>query len=74
MGHVYHNGDLSWKGNELFVYGRRKPLLQIVPDKEYPQMWRVEHPPGQFSGMLNKTRASDCARAVALRKILNVPV
>jgi hypothetical protein len=71
MGHVYHNGDLEWKADELFARGRKKPLLRIVPDAEYAQMWRVEYPPGQFSGMLNKTRAADCARAVALQKILN---
>jgi hypothetical protein len=62
----YNNKNLSWKGDELFVVGRRKPVLRIVPDARYPTMWRVQRPDGSLSDMANRTRAKDAARSVAL--------
>ena len=61
--------DLIWNGDELFRRGSRKPLLRIVPDKTYPSMWRVILPSGELSGMLNKTRARDCARRASRERV-----
>lgn len=41
-------------------YGR-KPLLEVVPDAEYPAMWRVVWPDGSLSDMANIARAKDAA-------------
>jgi len=69
MGHVYSNADLFWKKDWLHAYGIKKPLVQIVPDEKYPKMWRVVLADGSLSGMLNKTRAADAARVIALRSL-----
>jgi len=72
MAYLYGNHQLTWKGDALRRHDSRKPILRIVPDQKYPSMWRVECPDGRLSDMLNRTRAQDAARAVALRT-LNEP-
>jgi hypothetical protein len=57
--------DLQWRGTALH-FGRRK-LLTIVPDAQYPKMWRVRYPDGRLSDMVNRARAEDAAVGVALR-------
>jgi hypothetical protein len=53
--------DLSWNGNRLMV-GRKWSGIQIIPDANYPDtMWRIEHPPGTLSDMVNRARAKDAA-------------
>ena len=65
---VYGNRHLSWRGNNLVL--NNKTIVAIVPDKTYPQMYRVRLPDGQLTDMVNRTRARDAARGLALA-ILN---
>ena len=37
------------------------PTPKIIPDKTYPNMWRVLWPDGRLSDMANLTRAKDAA-------------
>ena len=68
MARVFASQELIWRGNRLFI-GKRK-LAEIVPDLEYPSMWRIKLPDGSLSDMVNMTRARDAARAMAV-SILN---
>jgi hypothetical protein len=65
MPRVYSSVELEWKGDHLCL-GRRK-MLRIVPDEEYPGMWRVEFSDGKLSDMVNRTRAKDAAISIALQ-------
>jgi hypothetical protein len=56
---------LTWRGNALCVGRSSTPLVSIEPDKTWPTMWRVRHG-DQLSDILNKTRARDAARCLAL--------
>jgi len=69
-GYMYGNHQLAWRGDWLWlIEGKKRKLVQIVPDEKYPKMWRVVLADGSLSGMLNKTRAADAARAIALRSL-----
>jgi hypothetical protein len=60
----YKSRDLSWCGNDLRCAG--KTVVSIVPDQTYAGMWRVAHPDGRLSDMVNRTRAKDAAVTIAL--------
>src|SRR5262245_41693980 len=45
--------------------GGRFTSVAIVPDSEWPAMWRVRTRDGRLSDMTNKTRAKDAAVAHA---------
>jgi hypothetical protein len=60
--------ELTWRGDKL-CFGQRA-VVSIVPDDQYPTMWRVQQPDGTISDMVNKMRARDAARSIAL-SILN---
>ena len=50
------------------LYGRsRRPLATLVRDTRWPDMWRIAWPDGQFSDMVNLTRAKDAAATIAER-------
>jgi hypothetical protein len=68
----YRQRDLAWRGDDLCIWGKGEPVVSIVPDERYPQMWRVQYPDGRLTGMVNLTRARDAARGIALL-ILNPP-
>src|SRR5262245_60145562 len=53
---------LTWHGNKLYL-GKRL-AGEIVQDKTYPTMWRVLHPDGSLSDMVNLTRAKDACAAM----------
>ena len=57
--------DCTWKENKLYCRGRL--IGQVVPDGKYPRMWRVKHPDGSLSDMVNLTRAKDAAVSQAVR-------
>ena len=49
-------------------HGReRGPLIELVPDAQWPGLWRLRTPDGQLSDMVNLTRAKDAATAIAER-------
>jgi hypothetical protein len=68
----YRQRDLAWRGNSLCVGGKGEPVVSIVPDRKYPQMWRVKYPDGRLTDMVNLSRARDAARGIAI-SILNPP-
>lgn len=57
---------MAWDGYRLFVRRSGRPLATIVPDTEWPGMWRVRMPDGRLSDMVNLTRAKDAALSLAL--------
>src|SRR5688572_29827320 len=61
--------DLKWcKAARSFTLHLRqssKPLLHVVPDDRYSDMWRIRHD-GRLSDMANLARAKDAALSVAL--------
>jgi hypothetical protein len=62
---MYDSTDLAWKGDRLRLHSGRV-LATIEPDQDWPVMWRVQMPDGQFSDMANRTRAKDAAVTLAL--------
>jgi hypothetical protein len=69
---ISSNASLVWKDDDLHHTAGGKPVAQIVPDTAYPAMWRVRLSDGTVSGMLNRTRARDAGRSIALAA-LNTP-
>jgi hypothetical protein len=55
--------DAVWRGDRLFVRGRL--VAKIVPDRQWPGMWRVQLPNGYLSDMVNRSRAKDAALTLA---------
>jgi hypothetical protein len=58
----------TWKGDRLYLSNRLSGY-SIVPDERYPSMWRVRHPDGSLSDMINRTRAKDAAMAMLDRDL-----
>ena len=52
--------DLIWKGDKLML-GTRNTGVKVIPDQQWPKMYRVEYPPGTVSDMANLSRARDAA-------------
>lgn len=52
----------KWNGNDLLFKG--SIFMGIFPDKDHPNMWRVEYPDNQLSAdFYNLTRAKEnCLR------------
>jgi len=46
--------------------GKRRVILQIVPDERYPHMWRIKLPGGGLSEMPSRPRVRDAAMSHAL--------
>jgi hypothetical protein len=53
-------------GNSLHLYGKGKPVVLIVPDDQWPNMWRVRLPDGGLTDMANRTWAKEAAFSIAL--------
>jgi hypothetical protein len=60
--------DLTWTGNQLRY--RSRVVATIEPDADWPKLYRVRLPNGHLTDMVNRTRAKDAARCLAL-SILN---
>ena len=62
--------DLTWSEDEcglaLHLRQARSPLLWVVPDATYAGMWRIRHPGGRLSDMVNQARVKDASLSVAL--------
>ena len=67
----YRSQDLQWKGQKLYLGSKLMPV-KLVQSSVWPLMWRVQHPNGTLSDMVNLTRAKDAAISVTLA-ILNKP-
>lgn len=59
----------SWHG-QMLMLDRKFTGYTVVPDKEWPKMFRVHAPDGTVSDMVNLTRAKDAARSMADRELL----
>src|SRR5689334_6850730 len=55
IGHIFSRLDLNWRrGGEVWVVRyRSRVLLQVVPDLTHPGIWRVRHPDGRLSDLVN---------------------
>jgi hypothetical protein len=62
--------NLSWKGDRLYV-GTRLSGYSVVPDEQYPSMWRIRRPDGSSSDMVNRSRAKDAAMTMLARDLNN---
>ena len=55
--------SVRWRGLQLWGYGEL--LAEVVPDSEWPRMYRVHMAPAaNISDMVNLTRAKDAAKAL----------
>jgi hypothetical protein len=59
---------LQWKSEALYLDGKGRAIVEIVPDKRYPGMWRVLSS-GHLSDMANLARAKDAGVAIACQKL-----
>ena len=59
---------LRWNGDALYLDGKGRAIVRIVPDETYPGMWRVLSG-GRLSDMLNLSRAKDAAVAIACQTL-----
>jgi hypothetical protein len=50
----------------LYCHGRKEPLLHVIRDAHYPEMWRAKLPDGRLSDMVNLTWAEDSAATIAI--------
>jgi hypothetical protein len=49
-------------------YGRaRTPIASVMPDADWPGMWRIAWPDGSLSDLVNLARAKDAAVAIVER-------
>jgi hypothetical protein len=55
--------DAVWQGQQLHFH--RRVIATVVPDRHWPEMWRVQLPGSHLSDMVNLTRAKDAAIALA---------
>ena len=60
----YANRDLQWQSDWLCL--RQRKIIQIVRDQQYPSMWHIRLPDGTVTDMLNRSRARDAARSIAI--------
>jgi hypothetical protein len=65
-GPSYTEDCLMWHGDRLLLRPGRCLLAAVEPDSVWPGMWRVRLPHGDLSDMVNRTRAKDTARLLAL--------
>jgi hypothetical protein len=65
---------LKWhrRGDGLGLLRGQIPLVRVVPDAAYSGMWRIRHPDGRLSDIVNLTRAKDAATSIAL-SLVQVP-
>jgi hypothetical protein len=67
---IVGRNKLQWSeadGVHVLHLGKRTTaLLHVVPDKSYPDMWRIRFPDGSLSDMVNLIRAKDSALHIAV--------
>jgi hypothetical protein len=58
-----------WDGDRLRLRRRGRVIAAIEVDRDWPGLWRVRLPDGSVSDMVNRTRARDAARSLALAEL-----
>jgi hypothetical protein len=68
IGHIFSRLDLNWQkdGEAWAVRYRSRVLLQVAPDLTHSGMWRIRHPDGRLSDLVNLSRAKDAATSLAV--------
>ena len=61
--------DAVWQGNRLVF--RRRVVATVVPDRQWPSMWRARLPSGLVSDLANLSRAKDAARTLAYQEAVS---
>ena len=61
MGTVLRQSDFVWRGLALHLGRRRKPVLNLVADADFPHLFRIVYPDGWTSSPANLSRAKDAA-------------
>jgi hypothetical protein len=66
MTHRYGGSEFGFlredvRGIAVVLNGAKRPIIWVVRDATYPDMWRVQFPNGRLSTMANKVRAKDAA-------------
>jgi hypothetical protein len=68
---------LNWRKDGvrllLFHGTDETPLAILEPDAKYPILYRIRHPDGHLSDIVNLTRAKDAACCFALRSLNSRP-
>jgi hypothetical protein len=64
---MHDRQDPTWNGPTL-RFGKRV-MATVVPDRDWPRMYRVQMPDGRLTDMVNLTRAKDAAYSVALGQL-----
>jgi hypothetical protein len=59
---------LRWNGDALYLDGKGRAIVRIVPEETYSGMWRVSFD-GRLSDMVNLTRAKDAAVVIACQTL-----
>jgi hypothetical protein len=67
MPRVFGPSEFVFDDDAVVHRGRKTPVLRIVPDAKYPNMWRIEYPNGRLTDMVNRARAKDAALVLAAR-------
>jgi hypothetical protein len=59
-----YEGQKSGRASLKMTFGD----YSVVPDAEYPNMYRVKRPDGSLTDIVNLTRARDAARSFAFQE------
>ena len=64
--------QLKWtrEGDAWIWLYRRRRMGRVVPDKDYPGMWRSIKVDRVLSDMANLARSKDCLMAQAVREVI----
>jgi hypothetical protein len=62
---MWSRRDLKWKDDRLML-GTRNTGAKVIADSKWPNMYRVEFPPGVISDMTNYSRARDAAMELVI--------
>jgi hypothetical protein len=67
---MYGRSNLAWDGLTLRLGTKQgRKLIEIVPDPDWPKMFRIQRPDGTLTDMVNLTRAKDAAISHALMQL-----
>ena len=61
MATILREAKFIWRGLDLHLGRRKKPVLTLVADATYPHLYRIRYPDGWTSLPANISRAKDAA-------------
>jgi hypothetical protein len=66
---IYRADHLSWEGLTIRLGKRGHVLAYVIPDPDWPNMYRVQMPGRDLSDTVNLSRAKDAAVCLALASV-----